>query len=190
MLDERIAMCARKGFDAVELDDIDSFDPPSTTGFHLTPGDAQNLLAYAFNQIHRDGMTGLWKNSPFLTWWGRHYADGAIVEECYVYRQCLASQLRGSAQYGITCSRLAGRTPCAWDDFSTDKTAQQPTGKWVGEAEYSDDNYVCNPGQACTGRRSFAAFCRAVFAPPYGFAAVKFDVNLDGTMFYPCPKGV
>ncbi len=45
MLRERIGMCARKGFDAVELDDIDSFDPPSTTGFRLTPGDAQNFLA-------------------------------------------------------------------------------------------------------------------------------------------------
>jgi hypothetical protein len=190
MLNERIAMCARKGFDAVELDDIDSFDPPSTTGFHLTPGDAQNLLAYAFNQIHRDGMTGLWKNSPLLSWWGRHYADGAIVEECYVYGQCLASQMRGSAQYGITCTSLSGGTPCGWDDFSTDKTALQPTGKWVGEAEYSDDHYVCNPGQACSGRRSFAAFCRAVYAPSYGFTAVKFDVNLDGAMFYPCPKGV
>ena len=189
MLDERIAMCARKGFDAVELDDIDSFDPPSTTGFHLTPGDAQNLLAYAFNQIHRDGMTGLWKNSPYLGSWGRNYADGAIVEECYVYRQCLASQLRGSSQYGITCTSLTGSTPCGWDDFTTDKTALQPTGKWVGEAEYSDDNYVCNPGQACTGRRSFASFCRAVYAPSYGFAAVKFDVDLDGAMFYPCPKG-
>ena len=189
MLDERIAMCARKGFDAVELDDIDSFDPPSTTGFHLTPGDAQNYLAYAFNEIHRLGMTALWKNSPYLSWWGRHYADGAIVEECYVYRQCLASQLRGSSQYGITCTSLAGATPCGWDAFTTDKTALQPTGKWVGEAEYSDDNYVCNPGQKCSGRRSFAAFCRAVYGPPYGFAAVKFDVNLDGAMFYPCPKG-
>ena len=58
MLRERVAMCARKGFDAVELDDIDSFDPPSTTGFRLTPGDAQNFLAYAFNLIHADGMTG------------------------------------------------------------------------------------------------------------------------------------
>jgi Glycoside-hydrolase family GH114 len=190
MLDERIAMCARKGFDAVELDDIDSFDPPSTTGFHLTPGDAQNFLAYAFNQIHRDGMTGLWKNSPFLSWWGRNYADGAVVEECYLYRQCLASQLRGSAQYGITCTSLSGPTPCGWDDFATDVTAAQPTGKWVGEAEYSADNYVCNPGQRCAGRKAFAAFCRSVFAPSYGFAAVKFDVNLDGAMFYPCPKGV
>jgi Glycoside-hydrolase family GH114 len=189
MLDERIAMCARKGFDAVELDDIDSFDPPSTTGFHLTPGDAQNYLAYAFNQIHRDGMTALWKNSPYLTSWGRNYADGAIVEECYVYRQCLASQLRGSSQYGITCTRLTGATPCGWDDFSTDRTSRQPTGKWVGEAEYGADHFVCDPGQACSGRRSFAAFCRAVYSPSYGFAAVKFDVDLDGGKFYPCPTG-
>ncbi len=189
MLDERIAMCARKGFDAVELDDIDSFDPPSTTGFHLTPGDAQNFLAYAFNQVHRDGMTALWKNSPYLSWWGRRYTDGAIVEECYVYRMCFASQLRGSRQYGITCTALTGPTPCGWDDFSTDRTARQPTGKWVGEAEYSADHYVCNPGQRCSYRRRFSTFCKLVYAPSYGFAAVKFDVDLDGRVFYPCPTG-
>ena len=189
MLDERIRMCAAKGFDAVELDDIDSFDPPSTTGFHLTPGDAQNYLAYAFNEIHRYGMTGLWKNSPLLSWWGRRYTDGAVVEECYRYQQCFASQMRGSSQYGITCTGLAGKTPCGWDDFSTDRTAAQPTGKWVGEAEYSADHYVCNPGQPCPGKRRFATFCRIVYAPPYGFSAVKFDVNLDGKMFYPCPRG-
>ena len=192
MLQERIAMCARKGFDAVELDDIDSFDPPSTTGFQLTPGDAQNYLAWAFNEVHRYGMTALWKNSPYLSWWGRRYTDGAVVEECYVYKMCTAAQLRGSSQYGITCTGLHGATPCGWDDFSTDRTARQPTGKWVGEAEYAADHYVCNPGQTgkkCTGRRSFAAFCAAVYQPPYGFSAVKFDVNLDGKMFFPCPHG-
>jgi|HubBroStandDraft_6_1064221.scaffolds.fasta_scaffold30301_3 hypothetical protein len=189
MLDERLAMCARKGFDAVELDDIDSFDPPSTTGFHLTPGDAQNYLAYAFNEIHKLGMTGLWKNSPLLSWWGRRYADGSVVEECYRYHQCFASSLRGSRQYGITCTSLAGRTPCGWDDFTTDRTKNQPTGKWVGEAEYAQDHYVCNPGQQCGHKKNFSTFCRLVYAPPYGYSAVKFNVNLDGSMFYPCPKG-
>ena len=187
MLHERISMCARKGFDAVELDDIDSFDPPSTTGFQLTPGDAQNFLAYAFNEIHRAGMTALWKNSPYLSWWGRQYADGAVVEECYLSHACFAAQFRGSRQYGMTCTGLAGATPCGWDDFTADVTPQQPTGKWVGEAEYAEDNYVCNPGQRCSHPRSFGTFCRAVYAPPHGFAAVKFDVDLDGRMFYPCP---
>ena len=192
MLRERISMCARKGFSSVELDDIDSFDPPSTTGFRLTPGDAQNYLAYAFNLIHSDGMTGLWKNSPLLSWWGRQYADGAVLEECYTYHMCTAAQLRGSSQYGITCTGLTGATPCGWDDFTTDRTPAQPSGKWVGDAEYGADHYVCNPGQGgqkCQGPHAFAAFCRAVYAPPLGFAAVKFDVNLDGKVFYPCPRG-
>ena len=192
MLRERIGMCARKGFSSVELDDIDSFDPPSTTGFRLTPGDAQNYLAYAFNLIHADGMTGMWKNSPLLSWWGRQYSDGAVLEECYTYHQCTAAQLRGSSQYGITCTGLSGATPCGWDDFTTDKTAAQPSGKWVGDAEYGDDHYVCNPGQAgpkCGGPHAFAAFCRALYDPPLGFAAVKFDVNLDGRVLYPCPRG-
>jgi hypothetical protein len=182
MIDSRLEMCARKGFDAVELDDIDSFDPPSTTGFQLTPGDAQNLLAYAFNEIHRLGMAGMWKNSPWLSWWGRRYADGAIVEECYYYKACFASSLRGSSQYGITCTALSGRTPCGWDDFSAE-------GKWVGEVEYSDDHYVCDPGQKCPGRKSFAAFCRAVYSPADGFSAMKLDVDLDGALFFPCPDG-
>jgi hypothetical protein len=192
MLRERIAMCARKGFSAVELDDIDSFDPPSTTGFRLTPGDAQNYLAYAFNLIHADGMTGLWKNSPYLSWWGRQYSDGAVLEECYTYHQCTAAQLRGSSQYGITCTGLSGATPCGWDDFTTDKTAAQPDGKWVGDAEYGADHYVCSPGQTgskCGGQHAYAAFCRTLYDPPLGFAAVKFDVDLDGGVFYPCPSG-
>ena len=167
MLNERIAMCARKGFDAVELDDIDSFDPASTTGFYLTAGDAQNYLAYADNLVHRYGMTVLWKNSPLLARWGARYTDGAVVEECYAFGGCPS-----------------------WNVFTTTRTAHQPTGKWVGEAEYGADHYVCNPGQSCPHNRLFSTFCARVYAPPSGFAAIKFDVNLDGKVFLPCPAGV
>jgi hypothetical protein len=167
MLRERIAMCARKGFDAVELDDIDSFDPPQTTGFFLTPGDAQNYLAFAFNLVHSYGMTALWKNSPRLARWGTRYTDGAVVEECVAFPPC-----------------------SPWRVFTADKTAAQPTGKWVGEAEYGADHVVCDPGGRCPpGKQTFAAFCRAVYASRLGFAAVKFDVNLDGKVFFPCPRG-
>ncbi len=188
MLDERIGMCAAKGFDAVELDDIDGFDPPSTTGFDLTPGDVQNYLAYAFNLIHEYGMTGLWKNSPYLSSWGREYSDGAVVEECYLSKDCFAAQLAGSRQYGITCTGLHGGTPCGWDDFTTDVTRRQPTGKWVGEAEYTDDGYVCAPGRSCApAAREFSAFCKSVHAPACGFSAVLFDSDLDGRTFDRCP---
>ena len=189
MIDARIAMCARKGFDAIEMDDIDSFEPASTSGFNLTPGDAQAFLASTFNQIHRAGMTVLWKNTGILSWWGRDYADGAVVEECYVYSECFASQVSGQSNVGITCSALAGATPCGWDDFTTDVTANQPNGKWVGEAEYGADHYVCDPGQSCAHAKLFATYCASIYTPAYGYAAVKFSVNLDGSVFYPCPTG-
>jgi hypothetical protein len=190
MIDARIRMCARKGFDAVELDDIDSFEPASTTGFNLTPGDAQNFLAYVDNEVHRQGMSVLWKNTGILSAWGRNYNDGAVVEECYTYSECLSSQLAGSTHSGITCTALAGATPCGWDDFTTDTTANQPTGKWVGEAEYGADHFVCDPGQTCPHPRAFATYCSAIYNQTYGFSAVKFDVNLDGKTFFPCPNGI
>jgi hypothetical protein len=74
--------------------------------------------------------------------------------------------------------------------FTADHTMRQPTGKWVGEAEYGADHFVCNPGQTCPYRRRFATFCRRVYAPAHGYAAVKFDVDLDGRVFRPCPAGV
>ena len=151
MLNERISMCAAKGFDAVELDDIDSFDPASTSGFHLTIGDAQNYLAYADNLIHQHGMTVMWKNSAYLSSWGRRYTDGAVVEECYVYNECFSANQAGTSHLGINCTAVGGATPCGWDDFTTDTTANQPTGKWVGEIEYGDDHFVCNPARACAG---------------------------------------
>jgi hypothetical protein len=190
MLESRIAMCAAKGFDTVELDDIDSFEPASTTGFNLTPGDAMNFLAFADNLIHQHGMTVLWKNTGILSWWARDYADGAVVEECYTYGECFSSQVAGNSNVGITCTELAGPTPCGWDDFTTDITANQPNGKWVGESEYGADHFVCDPGEACSPRRSFAGYCHAVYEPTFGFAAVKLFVGLTGKTFYPCPTGV
>ena len=118
------------------------------------------------------------------------YTDGAVVEECYTYGGCFAAPQRGNRQYGITCSGLRGPAPCGWDVFTTDHAAHQPTGKWVGEAEYGSDHYVCDPGQSCPAKQLFATFCARVYAPPDGFAAVKFDVNLDGKVFEPCPTGV
>lgn len=182
VFDARIAMCARKGFDAVEIDDIDSFNPPGTTGFQLTRGDVQNLLARILNHIHRAGMSALWKNSGILAWWGRRYTDGAVVEECYQYDECFAAQLAGSRQFGFACTGLLGAHPCGYDAF----TAQ---GKWVGEAEYREDGFVCGPSKPCPPRHRFSTYCQKVYATANGLSAVKFDVDLDGRLFRPCPAG-
>jgi hypothetical protein len=183
LLERRIRMCAAKGFDAVELDDIDSYDPPSTTGFQLTPGDWQNFLAFADNAIHRHGMAALWKNSPLLAWWGRRYSDGAVVEECYAFPPCFSAGLAGTSAFGITCTGLAGPRPCGWDAFTS-------RGKWVGEDEYREDGVVCAPGQTCSGRHRYSAFCRMVYARPNGFSALRMSDELDGSVFQPCPRGI
>ena len=133
MLRERIAMCARKGFDAVELDDIDSFDPPSTTGFWLTPGDAENFLAYAFNEVHRYGMTALWKNSPYLSWWGREYADGAVVEECYLEPGLLRGAVPGQQPVRDHLHRAAWPHALRLGRLHRGRTGRQPTASGSGK---------------------------------------------------------
>jgi hypothetical protein len=190
MLRERLSGCASKGFDAVELDDIDSFDPPSTTGFRLTPGDAQNFLAWAFNEIHRLGMTGLWKNSSLLAWWGRQYSDGAVVEECYTFHACFSSWAKGTKADVITCTGLSGPQPCGWDAFTADRTAAQPTGKWVRGGRVRGRWLRLQPGRPLPRK----AHVRRLLPDGIRLAewprAVKFDIDLDGTIFLPCPRGV
>jgi hypothetical protein len=188
LIDSRLSsQCSAKGFDAVEIDNIDGFDPASTTGFQLTEQDSQAFLAYVFNKIHSLGMAGIWKNEPYVTAWGSTYADGAIVEQCYQYSECFASQNAGAKPLpGVTCTQLSGSTPCGWDDFAV-------AGKWVGEAEYG---YVCDPGKVfpagCPSkRREFTSFSTATYTPPApnssaGFSAVKFDLSLDARTFFPC----
>ena len=43
--------------------------------------------------------------------------------------------------------------------------------------------------QALPAAPPFSTFCQTVYAPVNGFAAVKFDVDLDGALFRPCPAG-
>ena len=181
MLRERIGMCARKGFDAVELDDIDGFDPPSTTGFHLTPGDVQNYLAYAFNLIHQDGMTGAVEELALPDLVGAPVRGGRGGRGVLPLPRLLRGAVPGQPPVRDHLHQPVGGTPCGWDDFTA-------AGQWVGEAEYAEDGYVCSPSQQCKGPHSFGTFCRSVSSVPHGYAAVRFGVDLDGKIFYPCRK--
>lgn len=173
VIDSRLQMCAAKGFDGVEIDDIDGWTQAAQTGFPLTAGDAQAWLAYMANEAHSLGMFVLWKNDPYLASWATHYFDGAISEQCYQYTECTPSQNAGFDGCDTTTD------PCGVSVFTS-------AGDWVGEVEYS---YVCAPGASCAGRRSFSNYCATVWQEPpggYGFAAFKADLNLDGNGWYPC----
>jgi hypothetical protein len=176
-INARLQMCASKGFDGVEVDNIDGWNNPS--GFPLTPQDAEAWLAAIANKAHALNMFVLWKNEPYLASFGRRYFDGALSEQCYAFHECTASQNDGTAFFpGLTCN--TSTYPCGVAQFAA-------VGKWVGEVEYKwgvpgESGVVCDPGQSCklqSGGGSYtevpyATFCAAVYRLPpagYGFSA-------------------
>lgn len=171
VIDARLEMCAAKGFDGVEIDNIDAWDPEGQSGFPLTAADAEPWLASMADEAHSLGMFVLWKNDPYLASWGVSYFDGAISEQCYQYQECTPAQNAGSNGCGTDSCGVA---------------LFQSAGKWVGEVEYGG---VCGPTEDCSGRRSFATYCDTVAPEPpagYGFAAFKAKLALNGKGWYPC----
>jgi hypothetical protein len=84
----RFAMCAAKGFDAVEPDNIDGY--ANDTGFPIT---AQQQLAYnawIAQEVHGLGMAILQKNDPDQTAQLQPLFDGALAEQCNEYSECSA----------------------------------------------------------------------------------------------------
>jgi hypothetical protein len=87
-LKARIEICARKGFDAVEPDNLAGWEPENETGFAITRTDQLRFNRWIARQVHRRGMAVALKND------GRQAAqlvgqfDFAVVEECFQYREC------------------------------------------------------------------------------------------------------
>jgi hypothetical protein len=54
VISARLKLCARKGFDGVEVDNIDGWD--NRSGFPLTPQDAEAWPARIANEAHALGM--------------------------------------------------------------------------------------------------------------------------------------
>ena len=190
VIDSRLQMCASKGFDGVEVDNIDGWS--NASGFPLTPQDAEPWLAAIANKAHSLDLFVLWKNEPFLASFGNRYFDGALSEQCFEYQECTSTQLDGTAFFpGLTCDTTSYL--CGVAQFAA-------ASKWVGETEYKwgvpgEDGVVCDPGQACTLRQSngayteapFATFCSLVFKG-FGFSAWRpYKSNsLDGTHSFYC----
>jgi hypothetical protein len=82
----RIAMCARKGFDAVEPDNIAGYENKS--GFDLTAADQLRFNRWIARQVHRAGMSVALKNDPKQAAALVGLYDFAIVEQCFQYEEC------------------------------------------------------------------------------------------------------
>lgn len=173
IIDARLQMCAAKGFDGVEVDNIDGWDNHS--GFPLTPQDAEAWLAFIANEAHSLGMFVLWKNDPYLASFGERYFDGALSEQCFQYQECTAAQ-----NAGIT---FFPRMKCNMTSLKCGVAQFAAAGKWVGEVEYKwgvrgEDGVVCDPGQRCAVRMRngnytevpFKFFCSSAYrVAPHGF---------------------
>src|SRR5262245_57916698 len=84
----RLAMCRRKGFDAVEFDNVDGFQ--NATGFPLTAAEQLRYDVFLANAAHRRGMSALLKNDLGQIRKLLPYFDAALNEQCFQYRECAA----------------------------------------------------------------------------------------------------
>jgi hypothetical protein len=86
IMQQRIAMCAEKGFDAVEPDNINGWE--NKTGFPLTRADQLRYNRWIARQVHRRGMSVALKNDPRQAKQLVGDFDFAVVEECFQYNEC------------------------------------------------------------------------------------------------------
>lgn len=85
-LEARIAMCARKGFDAVEPDNLAGFE--NQTGFEISPAEQLRFNRWIAAQVHRRGMAVGLKNDPRQVPQLLASFDFAIVEQCFEFDEC------------------------------------------------------------------------------------------------------
>jgi len=82
----RFAMCARKGFDAVEPDNMDGFENP--TGFHISAAQQLTYDRWVARTVHRLGMSVFEKNDPEQAAQLEPSFDGVLDEQCNQYHEC------------------------------------------------------------------------------------------------------
>lgn len=82
----RFRMCARKGFDALEPDNIEVAGQHS--GFRVTRAQQLRYAKWVAGEAHRLGLAVLQKNDPGQSRALEPYFDGALVEQCNQYSEC------------------------------------------------------------------------------------------------------
>jgi hypothetical protein len=82
----RIQICAEKGFDAVDPDNIEAFSNKS--GFPITAGEQLAFNEWVAEAVHSLGMAVLQKNDGQQTAQLHTYFDGALTEQCNQYSEC------------------------------------------------------------------------------------------------------
>ncbi len=82
----RFQMCAQKGFDAVDPDNIDGFE--NKTGFKITSQDQLAYDEWLATEVHSLNMSIDQKNDNDQVKDLRPYFDFAVLEQCYQQKYC------------------------------------------------------------------------------------------------------
>ncbi|HTR64659.1 MAG TPA: endo alpha-1,4 polygalactosaminidase [Terriglobales bacterium] len=130
-LEAKMDMCKAKGFDAIEFDNVDGWQPSNKTGLNITAADEIAFIVYLANSAHARGMTMAHKSNVEQVPAVLPYVDFAVVEECFAYKECTRADKNTDGQYG-------------YDDFIN-------AGKPVFEVEYkkyNPSNNVCAKANA------------------------------------------
>jgi hypothetical protein len=85
-LRKRFDICRRKGFDAVEPDNVNGYT--NDTGFPLTARDQLRFNHWVARQVHARGMSVALKNDPEQAQALVGSFDFAVVEQCFQYDEC------------------------------------------------------------------------------------------------------
>jgi hypothetical protein len=83
---KRMDMCAAKGFDAVEPDNVDGY--ANKTGFPLTYQDQLDYNRMLADMAHRRGLAVALKNDTDQVKVLQPDFDFAVVEECFRHKEC------------------------------------------------------------------------------------------------------
>jgi hypothetical protein len=86
ILEARFRLCAHKGFDAVEPDNVAGWE--NRTGFPLTAADQLRFNRWVARRVHALGMAIALKNDPRQARPLLPSFDFAIVEQCFQYDEC------------------------------------------------------------------------------------------------------
>jgi hypothetical protein len=98
----RIDMCARKGFDAVEFDNVDGYT--NHTGFPLTAAQQLRYDVFLANKAHKVGLSAVLKNDLDQVKQLLKYFDFALNEQCFQYSECAKLKpfvAAGKAVFGV-----------------------------------------------------------------------------------------
>ncbi len=86
IMEARLDLCAKKGFDGVEFDLISGFT--NNTGFPLTAADQTTYNLFLANAAHARGLSAGFKNNVEQAAAQQRHFDFAVNEECYAYNEC------------------------------------------------------------------------------------------------------